>query len=144
MDSFLIKGKGQFLVLSHSVENPSGLNLCRPSVCCHSLCDFMCANPVLYGMHCFLRVIHPLWHLHIEPQVLGGGLQWRHSGLNALESLILCTLSRYRSPIYYKCKLLWWWLHEPLIWAYSRMASGVILLLYSFSRIWRFEYEWPS
>lgn len=44
----LVKGEtpGPFPPLS--LETPSGLNLCRSCVCCHSLREFICAPVLLY------------------------------------------------------------------------------------------------
>lgn len=41
----------------------SGLILCRTCACRPSLCEFMCVDPVVYGRHYFLGVIHHLWLL---------------------------------------------------------------------------------
>lgn len=41
----------------------SELHLCRPWVCCYSLCEFVCTSVLLCPEDSFLGIIHPLWLL---------------------------------------------------------------------------------
>lgn len=71
------------------------------------------------------------------PRALSGIIKTSNLGMSVLKSLILCTLASCRPlfiPIYFKRKLFWWRLSEALLYRYSRMLLGVILLLYYFSR----------
>lgn len=48
------------LILFHT-QILSDLNMCRSSLCCPSLCEFiLCLNPVAYGRYYFLGVIYHL------------------------------------------------------------------------------------
>lgn len=71
-----------------------------------------------------------------------------HIGLNIPRFLILWTLSNCEAlldPIYFRRKLLWWWVSETLIYGSSRIKLGIILLC-SFIRTIVFGFStgpWP-
>lgn len=63
----------------------SGVDLCRPCVCCHSLCAFIYVQICQFKSYCFLGVFYPLWLLHSFCLLLLGFLWiprrrvwWRH------------------------------------------------------------------
>lgn len=48
-----------------------GLSLCKSCLCCHSLCEFVCAPAVRYRRHHFFDISYYLWLLqssHLLPQ----------------------------------------------------------------------------
>lgn len=94
---------------------------------------------------------HGNWHLNNLPPLPQSSLSPDRRGWVKTSHLGLCTVRLWASvlvPVYCKeKKLLWGWLHKKLIYdGYSRVISGVILLLYSFNRTIIFGFPlgpWP-
>lgn len=125
------------LLLPLSANNPSGLNLQRPCLCCYSLCEF-----IVSGRHWFLGITHLWLSLSVfassspymsKPE--GNSLRDTfHLVLSVSKSLTFCTLSScgslHHSHLLQK--------KASLVVSegdtFSRLL-GVILLLHSFSRI---------
>lgn len=84
----------------------------------------------------------------LSPEV-GSLLETAHLGLNVPRPLSLSIAHLCVSvfvPIYWKWKLLWWWVIKTLIYVYRRMLLGVITLLQSFHRAAVFGFlqgPWP-
>ena len=110
----------------------SGLELCRPWACRHSLCEFMRVTPVVTRRPCCPGVFQPLWllqssYLFCRVHCISDWV------LQALSLLIFQLWVSVFAPILCKRRHLWWWLREALIYEASRMTSGVILFVSSLS-----------
>jgi hypothetical protein len=123
----------------------SGLNLCRPCACRHSLCEFICISPVVSERHCSLGIIHALWflqsfcplfHIVFWAPRWGYFMKISHLGLN-VQGISFSTYCPVVCLYITYCLLQWSlsdgsWMRDWYI--SSRMSLGVILLLCSFSR----------
>lgn len=97
---------------------------------------------------CSFAVIHPCWLLqffyllfYTVPWTYGegfnGDIPFRTECFKTSRSLYIVQLwLKVFVPIYCRRRLLSWWLSKSVIYEYSRMSLGVILLLHSFSSIW--------
>lgn len=125
-----------------SPSMPSAADTCRPSACCLSHCELMCASVVLCWegsvswcplLPLALKLFQPLPQssLSFEDR---GLIKTSHLVLSGPRSLILNTFLAMVSVLCYSRKYLWWWLSEGLIYECRRMTLGAILFLTSFSR----------
>lgn len=102
----------------------SGLSLCI-SVCCGSLCEFICAWVLLgledaVSLESAITISHSLPTSGVDPQTLGGGLCWRvplRSECSKVSSSVHIAQLwvSVLGPVYRKKKLLWWGLSDTLI-----------------------------
>lgn len=115
------------------------------------------SSSVVSRSSCFFGVFHSHWLLQsfclIFYRVHGAFRRYFmktfHLGISVPRSLTVWTLFSWVSvfaPIYSRVNLFWWWLKKTLIYEYSRVLLGVILLLCSFSNIAVFGFSlgpWP-
>lgn len=113
---------------------------CTPCACCLSLW-----NSCWFRGPCFLGVLHLFWLLHCfqlfcrVPWVWGEGFDsdtsFMAEGSKVSHSLhsVWLWVSAF-APICCRRKHLWWWPSKALIYEYSRMSLGVLLLLGAFGR----------
>lgn len=64
-DGFLVKGGSSCPLPPLRAGTLSALNPCRSCARCLSLCEFVCASPVMPRRHCVLAVRHHLWLLKL-------------------------------------------------------------------------------
>ena len=112
-----------------------------------TVCEFVCAHwPAVFRGICSLGVFYPLWFfLFLSQGCLSSEgmdlVETPHLGPNvprfALSAHCLAVeLCSVFVPIYWKRKLLWWWLSKALVCEYSRtMLGSIYLFFHSFSRI---------
>lgn len=135
---------------------PSGLHLCRPCVYCHSLLGSHLHQPRYVQKALFPCCLPSLLVLTtLPPPLLQSSLspagrdlmEMRHLGLRVPRSLLIQYPSVGLSvPICFWRKLLWWCPSNTPIYEDSRMSSGIILVLWSFSRTVVFDISvglWP-
>lgn len=116
----------------------SGAALCTLCLLPQPLWDYVHIISAVFRRSCFFDVLHPLWlfclfflgvpNAYVEELDRDISLE-----LSVSRSLTLCTLCSYGCLNLFsftaKRKFLWWWLSKNLIYTYSRMSLGIILLL---------------